>query len=151
MVHSHLQEQYKIIYIMCYRVCPRPPIQLVGSAYYQQHHIMEQNNESRLLPLDPHRQTIRDLQIFMIQHLQDGYTVNLAIDGNELDAHLFRPPMYNSRITTHLGFNYDSCISGSIVVSLEACDLVNIHTPQHGEAAATHTQGSYQIDFMFIS
>jgi hypothetical protein len=34
---------------------------------------------------------------------------------------------------------------------LEACDLVNIHTLQHGEAPATHTQGSHQIDFMFIS
>jgi hypothetical protein len=35
-----------------------------------------------LLPIDPHRQTIRDLQIYMIQHLQDACTVNLTIDGN---------------------------------------------------------------------
>jgi hypothetical protein len=33
----------------------------------------------------------------------------------------------------------------------EACNLVNIHTLQHDEAPPTHTQGSRQIDFMFIS
>jgi hypothetical protein len=34
---------------------------------------------------------------------------------------------------------------------IEACDLVNVHTLQHGEAPATHKQGSQQIDFNFIS
>jgi hypothetical protein len=72
----------KMIYITCYRLCPRPPIHPIGSAYYQQYHIMEQENESRLLPLDPHQQTIWDLQIFILHHLQDGYTVNLEIYGN---------------------------------------------------------------------
>jgi hypothetical protein len=52
---------------------------------------MEQENEARLLSLDPHRQTIRDFQIVMLQQLNDGYTVNLAIDGNESDTHLYRP------------------------------------------------------------
>jgi exonuclease III len=34
---------------------------------------------------------------------------------------------------------------------LKACDLVNIHTLQHGEATPTHKQGSRKIDFMLIS
>jgi hypothetical protein len=50
-----------------------------------------------------------------------------------------------------MGFNYDSRISGSIAEMIEACDLVNINTLQHGEATATHTQGSQKIDFNFIS
>jgi hypothetical protein len=112
---------------------------------------MEQENEARLLPLDPHRQTIRDLQMFMLQQLNDGYTVNLAIDGNESDTHLYCPRIYNSRLTTPLGFDYDSRISGSITEIIEAYDLVNIHTIQHGEAPAMHKQGSQQIDFNFIS
>jgi hypothetical protein len=111
---------------------------------------MEQENELRLLPLDPHRQIIHDLQIFMLQHLQDGYTVNLAIDGNISGAHLFHPPTHNSRLTTPFRFNCDSRISGSITTMLEACDLVNIHTLQQGEAPATQKQGWKQIDFMFI-
>jgi hypothetical protein len=104
----------KMIYITCYRVCHQPPICILGSAYYQQYHIMEQENKSFLLPLDPHCKTIRDLKICMLQKLNDGYTVNLAIYGNESDTHLYRPPKNNIRITTTLGFNYDSQISGSI-------------------------------------
>jgi hypothetical protein len=34
---------------------------------------------------------------------------------------------------------------------IEACDLVNTHTLQHGEASATHKKGSQQIDFNFLS
>jgi hypothetical protein len=140
-----------MIYITCYRVCPCRPIHLIGSAYYQQYRIMEQENESRLLPIDPNRQTIHDLHIFILQHLQDASTVSLAKDGNESDAHLFCSPSYSSRLTTPLGFNFDSRISGSIATILEACELVNSNTLQHGEAPATHKQGSRQIDFMLIS
>jgi hypothetical protein len=87
----------------------------------------------------------------MLKHLQDGYTINLPIDGNESDIHLFCPPAYNIRLTTPLGFNYDSRISGSIAAMIEACDLVNIHTLQHRGAPATHRQGSQQINFMCVS
>jgi hypothetical protein len=69
---------------------------------------MEQENVVRLLPLDPHRQTICEIQIFMLHHMNDGYTVNLEIDGNESDAHLYLPSTCNSHFTTPLGFNYDS-------------------------------------------
>jgi hypothetical protein len=34
---------------MCYRVCPCPPIHLIGSAYYQQYRIMEQEHEPQLI------------------------------------------------------------------------------------------------------
>jgi hypothetical protein len=52
-----------IIYISCYGVCPRPAIHLIGSAYFQQYRIMEQEDESQLVHLDPHMQTIHDLQV----------------------------------------------------------------------------------------
>jgi hypothetical protein len=87
----------------------------------------------------------------MFQHIEQGFTINLAMDVNESDSHSFRAPRVANRIITPLGFNYDERISGSISYMLEACDLVNIHTLQHGEAPPTHKQGSRQIDFMFIS
>jgi hypothetical protein len=34
---------------------------------------------------------------------------------------------------------------------MEDCDLVNMHTLQHGAAPATHKQGSQQIDFNILS
>jgi hypothetical protein len=54
-------------------------------------------------------------------------------------------------MTTPLVFNYNESISGAISDMLEACDLLNIHTLQHGEAPPTHKQESRQIDGMFIS
>jgi hypothetical protein len=76
---------------------------------------MYQENEARL-----HIYTLRDLQVVMLHNLQERYMVNLAIYGNQSDTRLFHPPTYNSHLTTPLGFNYDSRISGSIVVMIEA-------------------------------
>jgi hypothetical protein len=131
----------KMIYISFYRVFTRPEIHLLGSAYFQQYHIMEQKDESQLAHLDPHKQIIRYLQIFMLTYIEQGFTVNLAMDGNESDSHSFRTPAAPTNITTPLGVNYDERISGSIADMLKACDLVNINTLQHGEAPPTHNQG----------
>jgi hypothetical protein len=53
---------------------------------------MEQEDESQIAHLDPHTQTIRDLQIFMLKYIEQGFTVNLAMDGNESEIHSFRTP-----------------------------------------------------------
>jgi hypothetical protein len=73
------------------------------------------------------------------------------MDRNESDSHSFRTPAAPTNMTTPLGFNYVEIISGSIADMLEPCDLVNIHTLQHGEDPTTHKQGSRKIDFMFMS
>jgi hypothetical protein len=81
---------------------------------------MKQEDESQLVHWDPHKQTIRNIQVFMIQHIEQGFTVNISMDGNEANSHSFRAPMEYNRITTPLGFNYDSRISGSIADMIEA-------------------------------
>jgi hypothetical protein len=60
-----LGKENNLIFINCYRVCPSPPQYCIGSAYFQQSHIMEDEHESIPFPIYPHRQTIRDLQIFI--------------------------------------------------------------------------------------
>jgi hypothetical protein len=82
LVYSTTQKNAKMIYISCHVVCTRPAIQLLGSAYFQQYRIMEKGNESQLAHMDPHKQNIRDLQIFMLEYIEQGFTVNLAMDGN---------------------------------------------------------------------
>jgi hypothetical protein len=62
-----------MIAISCYRVCPRPPPSNIGSAYYQQSRIMESENKSIGLPIDPHCHTICDLQIFIQSYQQQGF------------------------------------------------------------------------------
>jgi hypothetical protein len=85
-------------------------------------------DESQLALLDPHKQTARDFQVFMLQHILKGFTVNLAMDGNESHSHSFRAPTAANRITTPLAFNYDERISVSISGMVEACDLYSIST-----------------------
>jgi hypothetical protein len=81
----------------------------------------------------------------MIQHIEKGFTVNLAMDGIQTVTH-----SEHQRNTMPLELNYDTWISGSIAGMLEACDLANIDTLQHGEDPPTHKQGSRKINFMFI-
>jgi hypothetical protein len=110
----------KMIFILCYKVCPTPVIHLIGISYFQPYRIMEQEDESQLALLEPRKQKIRYLQVFMLQHIEHGFTANLAMDGNESSSHSYRAPTVDSRITIPLGFNYDERISGSIADMLEA-------------------------------
>jgi hypothetical protein len=81
---------------------------------------MEQEDEFQLALLDTHNHTIRYLQVFMLQHIEQGFTVNITMDGSESGSHSFRAPTVANRINTPLGFNYDARISGSIAEMLEA-------------------------------
>jgi hypothetical protein len=65
----------------CYRVCRRPPPSNIGSAYYQQSRIMESEDESSGMPIDPYHQTIRYLQIFIQGYQQQGYCIFLLVDA----------------------------------------------------------------------
>jgi hypothetical protein len=102
-------------------------------------------------PIAPHRQTIRDLQIFIASYQQEGYLVFLFMDGNQDDLHFFHEQEYDEKCCTPLGFHYDKAIDGLIASIVDACDLVNIHKHKHVNTPATQTSGSKRIDFMFMS
>ena len=140
-----------MIVISCYRVCPRPPQSNLGSAYYQQSRIMESEAESIGLPIDPHRQTIRDLQIFIQSYQQQGDFIFLLMDGNQNYQHVFLQQDIPNKTCTPLGFNYDKNIDGSIATLSLACNLVNVHKLRHGEVPPTHIDGSEQVDYAWVS
>jgi hypothetical protein len=73
------------------------------------------------------------------------------MDGNQDDQHVFQQQDIPTKVCTPLGFNYDKNIDGSIAKLVESCNLVNIHKLQHGEVPATRNNGSFQIDFAFLS
>jgi hypothetical protein len=51
--------------------------------------MMEEEIESTPSPIDPHRQTIRDLQISIASYQQDGYLVFLFMDGKQKTIYMF--------------------------------------------------------------
>jgi hypothetical protein len=112
---------------------------------------MESEDEAKGIPIDPHRQTIRDLQICIQSYQQQGFLIFLLLDSNQDDLHFFQQQDIMTKVCTPLGLNYDRKIYGSIATLLEACNLVNIHKLKHGDVPATHNTGSLQIDFGFLS
>jgi hypothetical protein len=112
---------------------------------------MEDEMGSIPYPIDPHRQTIHDLQIFIASYIQEGYLVFLFMDGNQDYLHVFREQEYDGKCCTPLGFHYEKTIDGSIASMVDACDLVNIHKHKHVHTPPTQTSGSTHIYFIFVS
>jgi hypothetical protein len=117
-----LRKDNTLIFITRYRVSPRPP---------QSARIIEDEMESIHYHIDPHRQTIRDLQIFIASYRQEGYLIFLFMDGNQDDLHVFREQEYDGKCRTPLGLHYNKIIDGYIASMVDACDLVNIHRHTH--------------------
>jgi hypothetical protein len=63
---------------------------------------MESEDESIGIPIDPHRQTMRDLQIFIQGYQQQGYFIFLLMDGNKNDSHVLQPQDIRNRVHTPL-------------------------------------------------
>jgi hypothetical protein len=58
---------------------------------------MEDEIESIPFPIDPHQQTISDLQIFISSYQQEGYLIFLYMDGNQDDLQVFRKQEYDGK------------------------------------------------------
>jgi hypothetical protein len=93
------------ISITCYHICPHPPQSFLGSAYYQKACFMEDEMESIPYHIEPHRQTIHDLQIFIASYQQEGYLIFLFMDGSQDDLHVFREQEYDGKCCTPLVFH----------------------------------------------
>jgi hypothetical protein len=146
-----LGKDNNLIFITCYHVFPRHPRSCLGSAYYQQARIMEEEIKSTHFPIDPHRQTILDLQIFIVSYQQEGYLVFIFMDGNQDDMHIFREHKYDGKCCTSLGLHYDKTIDGSIASMVDTCDLVNTQKHKHVNTPPTQASGLTQIDLIFMS
>jgi hypothetical protein len=137
-----LGKDNNLIFITCYRISPIPPQSCLGSAYYQQALMMEEAMEYTPFTIDPHRQTICDLQIFIVSYQQEGYPIFLFMDCKQDDLHVFREQEYDGKCCTPLGFHYDKTIDSSIASMVDACGLVNIHKHKHVNTPPTQASGS---------
>jgi hypothetical protein len=130
-----------IVYVL---VLPHPTL-------VAQSRIMELEDESVGFPIDPHRQMIRDLQIFIQSYQQQFFLIFRPMDGNQDYLHFFQQQDIPNKACTQLDFNHDKNIDGSISTLVESCNLVNIHKLKHGDVPVTHNTGSLQIDLGFLS
>jgi hypothetical protein len=89
-----------------YRVCKQTnPGDLTASK--QQHGIMNEDEELRPYLVDPHKQTLIDLQYHVEKLKTDGHEVLIFMDANQAGEQLYQAPTHNEKFITQKGFHVD--------------------------------------------
>jgi hypothetical protein len=140
------KENKHITVINTYRVCSqRDPSDTTASR--QQQCVQYTDEELRPYVLDPHKQTLIDLQYFVQEILQGGDEVILF-----LDAQPYRPQDHDACFKTKGRFQVNGSIDGSLRSFMANCGLTNALTDIHSEQVPnTHVRGSKQIDFALVT
>jgi hypothetical protein len=91
----------------------------------QQHTIQYADEELRPFILDPHRQTIIDLDQF-VQELKDkGHHILIFIDANEDEQHQFQEQGHVFQLVTKNCLHVDGRHNGSLGTIMDNCGLIN--------------------------
>jgi hypothetical protein len=123
MTYSLKEESYMTV-ITAYHVCkqhePGPK-----TAYMQQHTIPYADEDIRPFIIDPHRQTIIDLENF-VQEMKDKENhIIIFIDANEDEQHQFQEQVNVIQLVTKNGFHVDGRHNGSLGTMMDKCGLIN--------------------------
>jgi hypothetical protein len=89
--------------------------------------------DEELIPyvLDPHKQTLIDLQYFVQELLQGGDEVILFLDANQDEFQPYRPQDHDACFKTKGGFQVDGSIDGPLRSFMANCGLTNTLTDVH--------------------
>jgi hypothetical protein len=121
------KENKHITLINTYRVCSqRDPGDTTASRRQQ----CAQNADEELRPyvLDPHKQTLIDLQYCVQELLQGGDEVILFLDANQEKYQPYRPQDHDVCFKTKGGFYVDGSIDGFLRSFMTNCGLTNALT-----------------------
>jgi hypothetical protein len=134
-------------YIVCSQSYPGDT-----TASKQQQCIQYTDDELSPYVLDPHKQTLIDLQHLVQELQQEGEEVILFLDANQDDQQRYRPQEKNECLKTRTRFHVDGSIDGSLRTFMANCGLTNALTDVHSEQVPnTHVRGSNQIDFALVT
>jgi hypothetical protein len=145
------KENKKITQISAYRVCKQKnPGDLTASK--QQHGIMYEDEEPRPYIVDPHKQTLIDLQYHVEKLKTDGHKELIFMDANQAEEQVYQASTHNEKFVTKKGFHVDGSIDGSLKSFIQNYRLINVLRRMHeGAVPNTHARGSTQIYFPLIT
>jgi hypothetical protein len=122
---------------------------------FQQQYRTQYANETARVEINPHKQTMIDLEYFTEGLKTDGFEVVVFINANETLDHRVRSKNHDHKYKSYKGFHIDGSIDGSIATYTQNCGLSNILSERHAESGAyipnTHLRGSKQIDFVLTT
>jgi hypothetical protein len=150
-VTFNVKENKHITVINTYRVCSqRDPGGTTASR--EQQCVQYADEELIQYVLDPHKQTLIDLQYFVQELLQGGYEVIIFLDANQEEYQPYRPQDHDACFKTKGSFQVDGSIDGSLRSFMANCGLTNALTDIHSDQVPnTHVRGSKQIDFALVT
>jgi hypothetical protein len=136
--------------ICAYRVCKQTNSGDL-TASKQQLGIMYEDEELRPYIVDPHKQTLIDLQYHVEKLKADGHEVLLFMDANQAEQ-VYQAQTHNEKFVTQKGFHVDGSIYGSLQIFIQNSELINVFRRMYkGVVPNTHARGSAQIDFPLIT
>jgi hypothetical protein len=102
--------------------------------------------------LDPHKQTLIDLQYFVQELLQVGDEFIIFLNANQDEYQPYKPQDHDACFKTKGGFQVDGSIDESLRSFMANCGLTNALTNIHSEQVPnTHVWGYKQIDFTLVT
>ena len=149
--HIGLQgnQHTKILHITWYRVCKQGKENAGTKTAYMQQYVILRERFPELDP-DPRRQSVLDMQLFIMGKIKEGYYIILCTDGNENLSSEKRSWCQVESTTNHA---FEKNHNGSILTLLNTCGLVDILHLQHNRDRypATYIRGQTRIDGIFVS
>jgi hypothetical protein len=104
---------------------------------------MYEDEELRPYLVDPHKQTLIDLQYHVEKLKVDGHEVLILMDADKLEEQVYQAQTHNEKFVTKKGFHVDISIDGSLQSFIQNCGLINVLRRMYkGFVPNTHTRGS---------
>jgi hypothetical protein len=122
---------------------------------FQKQYRTQYADETARVEINPHKQTMIDLEYFTEELKTDGFEVAVFIDANKALDHQFRSQNHDHKYKSDKGFHIDGSIDGSIATYTRNCGLRNTLSERHAETGTaisnTHLRGTKQIDFVLTT
>jgi hypothetical protein len=96
------------------------------TASKQQRRIMYEDEKLWPYLVDPHKQTLIDLQYHVEKLKADGHEVLIFIDANKAEEQVYQAHTHNEKFVTHKGFHVDGSVDGSLQSFIQDGGLINV-------------------------
>jgi hypothetical protein len=106
------KEGKKVAIVSAYRVCKQTNTGDLTSSK-QQLGVMYEDEELRPYLVDPHKQTLIDLQYFLEKLKAKDHEVLILMDANQAEEQTYQSQAHNTKLVTKKGFHDDGTIDGS--------------------------------------
>jgi hypothetical protein len=87
---------------------------------------VQTTKELRPYLVDPHKQTLIDLQYHVEKLKTDGNEVLIFMDANQAEEQIYQAPTHNEKFVTQKGFHVDESIDCSLQSFIQNCGTINV-------------------------